>query len=41
MAMTLWEHIKDWYLTRKTGYTKAEREYRAWYESLSLATTVI
>ena len=30
--MKILEQIKDWYLTRKTGYTKAEREYRAWYE---------
>ena len=30
--MKLLEQIKDWYLIRKTGYTKAEREYRAWYE---------
>lgn len=34
--MTSWarvtEHVKDWYLTRKTGKTKAEREWEAWYE---------
>jgi hypothetical protein len=26
------EWIRDWYLTRKTGKTKAEREFIAWYE---------
>jgi hypothetical protein len=26
------EWIRDWYLTRKTGKTKAEREWIAWYE---------
>ena len=30
--MKILEQIKDWYLTRKTGYTRAEREYRTWYE---------
>lgn len=30
--MILFDNIKDWYLTRTTGYTKAEREYKAWYE---------
>lgn len=35
--MTTWlqalrERIVDWYLTRKTGKTKAEREWEAWYE---------
>jgi hypothetical protein len=30
--MNLKERIVDWYLTRKTGKTKAEREYLAWYE---------
>ncbi len=34
--MTYWEkvteQVKDWYLTRKTGKTKAEREYILWYE---------
>jgi hypothetical protein len=33
ILMTLWQQIKDWYYFRKTGYTRAEREYRAWYES--------
>jgi hypothetical protein len=26
------EWIRDWYLTRKTGKTKAERDYITWYE---------
>jgi hypothetical protein len=26
------EWIRDWYLTRKTGKTKEEREWIAWYE---------
>jgi hypothetical protein len=30
--MTLTEKLKDWYLTRKTGKTKEEREWEAWYE---------
>jgi hypothetical protein len=30
--MKIVEQIKDWYLTRKTGYTRDEREYRSWYE---------
>jgi hypothetical protein len=30
--MNLLGRIKDWYLTRKTGKTKAEREWEAWYE---------
>lgn len=30
--MNLIERIKDWYLTRKTGKNKAEREWEAWYE---------
>ncbi len=30
--MNLKERIVNWYLTRKTGKTKAEREYLAWYE---------
>ncbi len=30
--MNLIEQIRDWYLTRKTGYTKAEREYQQWYD---------
>jgi hypothetical protein len=30
--MKIVEQIKDWYLTRKTGYTRDEREYRAWYD---------
>lgn len=29
--MEIVEQIKDWYLTRKTGKTKAEREWEAWY----------
>jgi hypothetical protein len=33
MVMKLLEQIKDWYHFRKTGYTRAEREYQAWYES--------
>lgn len=32
MVLTLKEHIVDWYLTRKTGKTKAEREWEAWYK---------
>ncbi len=30
--MDLFERLKDWYLTRKTGKTKVEREWEAWYE---------
>lgn len=30
--MNLKEKIVDWYLTRKTGKTKVEREYLTWYE---------
>jgi hypothetical protein len=30
--MNLKERLVDWYLTRKTGKTKAEREFIAWYE---------
>lgn len=30
--MDLIERLKDWYLTRKTGKNKAEREWEAWYE---------
>lgn len=26
------EKLKDWYLTRKTGKDKAQREWEAWYE---------
>jgi hypothetical protein len=33
ILMTLWQQIKDWYHFRKTGYTRAEREYRTWYEA--------
>jgi hypothetical protein len=32
MVMNLKERLVDWYLTRKTGKTKAEREFIAWYE---------
>ena len=31
--MKFLEQIKDWYYFKKTGYTRAEREYRSWYES--------
>lgn len=31
MGMNLIERIKDWYLTKKTGKTKSEREYDEWY----------
>ena len=30
--MNLKERIVDWYLTRKTGKTKSERDYITWYE---------
>ncbi len=30
--MEIIESLKDWYLTRKTGKNKAEREWEAWYE---------
>ena len=30
--MKLLEQIKDWYYFKKTGYTRAEREYLVWYE---------
>jgi hypothetical protein len=30
--MTFTEKLKDWYLTRKTGKTKEQREWEAWYE---------
>jgi hypothetical protein len=30
--MNLKERLVDWYLTRKTGKTKAEREWESWYE---------
>jgi hypothetical protein len=30
--MTLKEKVIDWYLTRKTGKTKSEREWQEWYE---------
>jgi hypothetical protein len=30
--MKIVEQIKDWYLTRKTGKTRAEREWLEWYE---------
>jgi hypothetical protein len=30
--MNLLGRIKDWYLTRKTGKTRAEREWEDWYE---------
>ena len=29
--MKLAEQIKDWYLTKKTSKTKAERDYDEWY----------
>ena len=28
----MWDKIVDWYLTRKTGYTKEERAFNTWYE---------
>lgn len=31
--MKIWEDIKDRYLTWRTGFTKSEREYHAWYYS--------
>jgi hypothetical protein len=31
--MKLIEQIKDWYYFKKTGYTRAERDYKEWYES--------
>ena len=30
--MDLIETIKDWYLTKKTGKSKEQREWEAWYE---------
>lgn len=30
--MKIFEQIKDWYLTKKTGKTKEEREWISWYE---------
>ena len=32
MLNNLKERIVDWYLTNRTGKTKAEREWEAWYE---------
>lgn len=29
----LFENLKDWYLTRKTGKDRATREWEAWYEA--------
>ncbi len=31
--MTLKERVVDWYLTKKTGKDKLQREWDAWYES--------
>lgn len=31
--MKIVEYIKDWYLTKKTGKNKSEREWETWYES--------
>lgn len=33
MLLEIREKIVDWYLTKRTGKTKAEREWEAWYES--------
>ena len=30
--MKIIEQLKDWYLTKKTGKTREEREFAAWYE---------
>lgn len=30
--MTLLEQLKDWYLTKKTGKDKLQRDWEAWYE---------
>ncbi len=30
--MDLIDRLKDWYLTRKTGKSKKQREWEAWYE---------
>lgn len=30
--MELLERFKDWYLTKRTGKNKAEREWEAWYD---------
>ena len=30
--MELLEKLKDWYLTKKTGKNKAQREWEAWYD---------
>lgn len=32
MLSAIRERIVDWYLTRKTGKDKAQREWEAWYE---------
>jgi hypothetical protein len=32
MLANLKERIVDWYLTRKTGKSKKQREWEAWYE---------
>ena len=30
--MKIVEQIKDWYLTKRTGKTREQREWEAWYE---------
>lgn len=42
MLAKLKERIVDWYLTKRTGKNKAEREWAAWYEAnvVYRATTI-
>jgi hypothetical protein len=42
MGMNLKERIVDWYLTRKTGKSKDQREYESWYrQNVNLHTNRI
>ena len=40
--MMIFEHIKDWYLTKRTGLTKAQRDYQQWYyENVNLRARTV
>jgi hypothetical protein len=42
MVVNLKERIVDWYLTRKTGKSKDQREYESWYrQNVNLRTNRI
>lgn len=34
VVMKIWENIKDRYLTWRTGFTRSERDYRAWCQTI-------